>query len=173
MAFFPAIGLGQAAGVLVGQARGAGRDEDVPVITRQALVLCFSWMIAMALLYVLAGGQLMRAFAGDTAESARIVDIGIVVMRFVAVYCLFDALNVILGFCLAAAGDTRWIARTFLLCSTAFLALLWTVALTAPHLAAEWILATGFIFTTALLWARRFRSGAWRSMRLLKGSAAG
>lgn len=167
-AFFPALGLGQAAGILVGQARGAGNDDDVPVIARQSLIVCEVWMLAMAILFATASAPLMTIFAGSGPESARIVETGSLLMKFVAFYCLFDAANVMIGSVLASAGDTRWLAQAFLISSAIFLALLWLIDRTIPGLIAEWMLAAGFVFATAVIWSLRFRAGAWRGIRVLR-----
>ncbi|HJV66978.1 MAG TPA: MATE family efflux transporter [Geomonas sp.] len=172
MAFFPALGLGQAAGVLVGHARGAGRDDLIPAITEQSLLVCELWMLAMALVFATCSEPLMAFFAGSGPEASRIVETGSLVMKFVAFYCLFDAVNVMLGCVLASAGDTQWIARTFFVCSTIFLLLLWLIDRTAPGLFAEWTLATSFVFATALIWSFRFRAGEWRKIEVTVEQAA-
>jgi MATE family multidrug resistance protein len=171
-AFFPALGLGQAAGVLVGQARGAGRDEDVPGITWQSLLVCEVWMLVMAAVFVIIPGPLYSSFAGTGPESARIIEAGVMILRFVAFYCIFDAANVMIGCVLASVGDTRWIARAFLVFSTAFLALLWAVDTMLPSLVLEWTLATIFVFATAIAWVIRFQKGAWKKIQVLRESAA-
>jgi len=169
-AFFPALGLGQAAGVLVGQARGAGRDEDVPGITWQSLAVCEVWMLVMAVVFVAIPVPLLSAFAGAGPEAPRIVQAGVMILRFVAFYCIFDAANVMIGCVLASVGDTRWIARAFLVFSTAFLLLLWAVDFIRPSLGLEWTLATTFVFATATAWLIRFRNGAWKGIRVLRES---
>lgn len=171
-AFFPALGLGQAAGILVGHARGAGRDGDVPTIAWQSLAVCELWMLTMAALFAAVPEPLVAIFAGSGPESARIVATGAVIMRFVALYCLFDAANVVIGCVLASAGETRWLARAFFIASCLFLALLWLVDHIAPSLLAEWTLATLFVFFTAAVWAFRFKSGAWRHLRVLREPTA-
>ena len=168
LAFFPALGLGQAAGILVGHARGAGKDDDIPAIGWQSLAACEIWMLLMALLFAGAPGTLMSIFAGSGPESARIVETGSLILTFVAFYCIFDAANIMIGCVLSAAGDTHWLARTFLIASALFLALLWLVDRTMPGLTQEWTLATLFVFITALVWSFRFRSGAWRKLRVLR-----
>ena len=167
MAFFPALGLGQAAGILVGHARGAGKDDDVPAIAFQSLLVCEVWMLVMAVLFATASAPLMSLFAGSGPESVRIVAAGSLIMKFVAFYCLFDAANVMIGCVLSSAGDTRWVARTFLISSAGFLVALWFVDRVAASVVAEWTLATVFVFVTAAIWSLRFRSGAWRSERVL------
>ena len=173
LAFFPALGLGQAAGILVGNARGAGRDEDVPAIGWQSLAVCEVWMLAMGILFATASAPLVSVFAGQGPESVRIVEAGSLIMKFVAFYCIFDAANVMIGCVLASAGDTHWIARAFFASSGVFLASLWLADRTMPTLVVEWTLATAFVFATALIWSLRFRSGAWRKTAVLRESEAG
>lgn len=168
MAFFPALGLGQAAGILVGHARGAGRDHEVSAITWQSLAVCEVWMLVMALFFLACPGPLMSFFVGDGAESAQVVETGTLLLKFVAFYCLFDAANVTIGCVLASAGDTRWIARSFMVCGTLFLILLGLIDRFTPNLVAEWTLGTSFVFLTALLWLMRFRGGAWRGGKVLR-----
>ncbi len=170
MAFFPALGLGQAAGILVGHARGEGRDNEIPAIGWQSLLVCEIWMLAMAILFATAAVPLVSVFAGTGAEGAAIVAAGSLTMKFVAFYCMFDAANVMMGCVLASAGDTRWIARTFFACSSAFLALLWLIDRIGPSLVAEWSLATIFVFATAVIWSLRFRAGAWRKINVISES---
>ena len=167
IAFFPALGLGQAAGILVGHARGAGRDDEVPAIAWQSLAVCEIWMLLMATLFATAAGPLFSIFAGTSPESAGIITTGVLLMKFVAVYCVFDAANVMIGCVLASAGETRWIARTFAIASGIFVTLLWLIDRSMPGLVAEWALATGFVFCTAVVWVLRFRTGRWREIQLV------
>ena len=168
IAFFPALGLGQAAGILVGHARGAGNDDDIPAIAWQSLAVCEIWMLAMAILFTTSSVPLMSIFAGDGPESVRIVETGSLLMKFVAFYCMFDAANIMIGCVLASAGDTHWIARTFFVCTSVFLIMLWLIDRIIPGLVAEWSLATIFVFATAIIWSARFRFGAWRKVQVLR-----
>ena len=167
-AFFPALGLGQAAGILVGHARGAGDDDQVTKIAWQSLLVCELWMLVMAILFISWPEQLFGIFAGHGGDAAQIVATGTVLMRFVAFYCLFDAANVMIGSVLAATGDTAWLARTFFICTCLFVVTLLLVDRFYPSLMLEWFLATLFIFLTAVLWILHFRGGGWRRISLLK-----
>ncbi len=171
MAFFPALGLGQAAGILVGQARGAGRDADVPAIGWQSLAVCEIWMVGMAGGFVFAAEPLVAIFAGSGADAPHIIATGALLMKFVALYCLVDAANIVIGCVLAAAGDTRWLARAFISASAVFLGLLWLIDRLSPSLVTEWILATTFVGVTALVWTLRFHAGGWRAVRVLNEKA--
>lgn len=166
-AFFPALGLGQAAGILVGHARGRGDDDEVPAIAWQSLAVCEIWMLLMAILFAVASEPLVSIFAGNNLDTVQIVNTGSLLMKFVAFYCLFDAANIMIESVLASAGDTRWLARTFIIASGVFLILLWLINRFIPNLVAEWTLATLFVFATALIWLLRFRVGAWRKLQVL------
>lgn len=167
-AFFPALGLGQAAGILVGHARGAGRDDDVPGIAWQSLVVCEIWMLVMALVFVLMPEPLIGLFAGNGPERGQIIATGTILMYFVAFYCLFDAANVMVGAVLAACGDTGWLARAFFICTCIFIAALILVDYLAPGLWLEWVLSSLFVFSTAVLWTVHFMKGSWRRISVLE-----
>lgn len=163
-AFFPSMGLAQAAGILVAQARGAGRDAEVPAIAWQALGLCAAWLSAMGVVFLAWPRELMGVFLSD--NGGAVTEIGVVLLRFVAFYCLFDAGNVVLAQVLSSLGDTRWVLRVFLVATGTFLVGLVALDRTAPSLAGSWTLATLFVCVTALAWARRFHGGNWRHLRL-------
>ena len=170
LAFFPAFGLGQAAGILIGHARGAGKDGEIAAIAWQSLAVCEIWMLTMAILFAGASAPLVALFAGSGPESVRIVATGALLMKFVAFYCMFDAANIMIGSALAATGDTLWVARTFFVFTSLFLVMLWLIDRFIPGLMAEWTLGTCFVFVTAVIWALRFRTGAWKKITLLRAS---
>ena len=123
----------------------------------------------MAALFAIASVPLVSIFAGSGPESLRIIETGTMIMKFVAIYCLFDAANVMIGCVLASAGETHWIARAFFVSSCVFVALLWLIDRMIPNLVAEWTLATIFVFATAVIWSLRFRGGAWKKVQVLQG----
>lgn len=165
MAFFPLLGLGQATAILVGQARGAGRDHEVPAIGWQALVLGEAWMLVFVVLFLTVPQEFTGLFLGDSSpEVARLCQ-GLLI--FVAVYSIFDAANVIFACVLSAAGDTRWTLKLFLVATGIFLAGLFCLDATGPTLERIWSLATLFVFGTALCWLIRFRAGTWRRCQVL------
>ena len=90
------------------------------------------------------------------------------VLRFVALYTLIDAVNIVLLGALQGAGDTRWtLLATTLLYGGFFLALQWCDAAGAD-LYTIWTVATGFLFIQAAVWILRFRSGRWRHIRVIE-----
>ena len=91
-------------------------------------------------------------------------------LRFVAVYSIFDMLNLIHAAGLRGAGDTVYpMALTFALAWIAMLVPAWVgcVVLGAGVYFA-WTAASLYVFLLGLLMRRRFRAGNWRSMRVIE-----
>ena len=95
-------------------------------------------------------------------------------LRFVAIYSLFDMMNVIFAAALRGAGDTFYpLALTVVLS--------WGAMLVPAYLAcvvggagvyAAWTTASAYVFLLGILMLRRFRKGRWRSMRVIEPHVA-
>ncbi|MEN9355778.1 MAG: hypothetical protein RL318_3103 [Fibrobacterota bacterium] len=165
MAFFPLLGLGQATSILVGQARGAGKDHEVPSIGWQALALGEAWMLIFVILFLSVPAAFTGLFLGDSSPQVAALCQGILV--FVACYSIFDAANVVLASALSAAGDTQWTLKLFLGATGSFLAGLFLLDAIGSSLERAWALATCFVFVTSICWLVRFRGGTWRKCQVL------
>jgi MATE family multidrug resistance protein len=169
-AFFPIIGLGQALAILIGQAQGR-RDPDQAVrITYTGLLMAELWMILAALSFVLFPDKIYSLFAGEinSRQFEIITGIGINLLRFVAVYSLLDACNIVVASALQAAGDTKWTMIFALIANFSFLTLLVGVDYLHMGIWVEWTIATLFVMVTALAWVVRFRNGVWRSIKVIE-----
>lgn len=171
-AFFPIIGLSEAIRTLVGQAQGRHDPAASVRITVQGLLIAEAWMLATAALFVIIPRPLYALFetAGGegSAAFATVAEVGVVLLRFVAVYCLLDGLNVVLVGMLQAAGDTRWTMWVSLLAHGLFLLALVVCDGLRLGLYAEWTVATVFVLAVALVWLRRFSAGGWRHIRVIE-----
>ena len=176
-AFFPVIGLAQAAGIIVGTAQGRGLPAVSVDITGKAMVISEVWMLLWVALFLLIPAPLYALFAAfdpnQAAGFGRIAAMGAVLLRFVAAYCLLDACNIVFVTALQSAGDTRW---TF--CMTLLLYGLFAGALTVADvlkwgLYPEWIIATVFVMGLALVWVYRFYKGKWKGIRVVEEEIGG
>jgi multidrug resistance protein, MATE family len=176
MAFFPIIGLSEAIRTLVGQAQGRGHPEESVHVTLQGLLLAEVWMLLAAAVFVLIPRPLYALFqtAGDrgAADFAGVVGAGVVLLRFVAAYCVVDALNIVVVGMLQAVGDTRWTMWTSLCAHGVFLAALVPCDLARLGLYAEWTVATVFVLAVAFVWLWRFLAGGWRHIRVIEPADA-
>ena len=116
LAFMPMFGLGIALSTIVGQQLGRNNAGLATRATWTALWMAMVYMGAWALVYVLLPDVLLMGHAAGTppAEFLPLRALTVVLLRFVAVYCLFDALNMVFSAALKGAGDTRFIMTTSL-----------------------------------------------------------
>ena len=169
-AFFPIVGLGQALGILVGQAQGNADPQRTIKLTYTGLFIAELWMITLAAIFVFFPSQLFGLFAPDDPLSRfqAVSDIGVVLLRFVAIYSLLDAGNIVFVSSLQSAGDTRWTMILSIIAHSVFLAVLGTADMLKLGLWFEWTVATVFVMTVAFAWWLRFHSGKWKNIRVIE-----
>lgn len=169
-AFFPIIGLGYAIGILVGQSQGSKNPQFSSRVATTGFLIAEIWMIFMAIIFVVFPQQLIGLFEGNThtAEFPEIISQGVIILRFVAIYSLLDACNIIFISSLQAAGDTRWTLVISVIAHVLFLGSLVLIDHFKPGLWPEWLAATFFVWTIAIIWFLRFRSGVWKSIQVIE-----
>ena len=90
-------------------------------------------------------------------------------LRFVAVYCLFDSGNLIFSYALRGAGDTRFVTAVALGLSAGVLVLpTWLMLRCGGGLYAAWTTVSLYVILMALTFLFRFRRGTWKSMRVIE-----
>ena len=171
ISFLPMVGLGQATAILVGQAVGAG---DVPRARRQVSLarrVALLYIILVTLFYVLHPQPLLALFerSDDLAQVAT-MRLARQLLWFVCAWQLFDALWIVHFSALQGAGDTRfamWMSIIIGWCgfvvpvgiAYALGASLWTL----------WSLLVVYVMLGTVIFAWRYRNGAWQKMSLVHG----
>ena len=170
LTFVPLIGLGIAISTLVGREIGHGDPDKAEVATRSGLVIALIYAGGMAATYFLVPDFFLiaHAFGMDPAEFEEIRALVVVLLRFVALFCVFDALNLVFVSALKGAGDVRFILAVGAFFSTLLMLLaaacLW---LDLIHVQGVWIAMTSWILLLALTHGARFKTGYWRSKRVI------
>lgn len=171
LAFMPMLGLGIALSTLVGRQLGRNNPALAARATWTSLWMASVYMGGMALIYVALPDLLLIGHAAGTvpAEFAQLRATTIILLRFVALYCLFDSMNVVFASALKGAGDTRFILLTSLLMTPIPLLLAW-VGITYCNLGLIWcwIVITAWICVMSLVYCARFLHGRWRHMRVIE-----
>jgi MATE family multidrug resistance protein len=170
VAFFPVMGISQAVAILVGQAQGRRRSWRSVHVTWQGLALAAAFTLTVGATYALFPEAWYRLFQGRTGVGSPIVRHGIVLLRFVAAYCLFDAANMILCGALIAAGDTRWASAVSFGGHMSLVAALAVADRLRLGMYVEWTCATVFVIGIAGVWLARFVSGAWRHGTIIESA---
>jgi multidrug resistance protein, MATE family len=171
LAFVPMLGLGIALSAMVGRRLGRNEPELAARAGYTSLWLAELYMGTMALVYVLLPDVLLTGHAAGTspAQFGPLRDTTIVLLRFVAAYCLFDALNVVFVSVLKGAGDTRFIVVTQLLLAPPLVLVSWIgVHYFGGGLIWCWVVVTAWCCALGLIYAARFFHGRWRHMRVIE-----
>ncbi|MDR3640428.1 MAG: MATE family efflux transporter [Humidesulfovibrio sp.] len=181
LTYLPVIGLSIAVSILVGRSQGQDRPDRARRATGNSLFLALSWMVAVGLVFVLAPGPLLDLFqsAASSAHNAgspppaffaEIRATGVILLRYVALYSLADAVSVIYFGALKGAGDTRFVMLTMLGASLCVLIgpawLLVQNGLGGIH--GPWLALSAYICTLALAFGLRFRHGGWARRRVIE-----
>jgi MATE family multidrug resistance protein len=107
---------------------------------------------------------------GARAEDfAQVRELTIVLLRFVAAYCLFDATQLIFVSALKGAGDTRFVLLVAVVLSALSLIVGQLVEqMFQAGVFGWWYVMTGWILAMALAYLWRFLQGGWRNMRVIE-----
>jgi MATE family multidrug resistance protein len=174
VAFMPAFGLASACAIVVGQAIGAGRKDDVPAAIWLTVRSTIAWEGFVGLFYLAAPALLMQPFAkGPTGP--QVEALGVRMLLVSAAWQVFDAVATVMAESLRAAGDTLFplVMR---------LAIAWLVFAPGAYFSVtrlHWteIGATGWMVAYLALLAIsltiRYRTGRWRSVVLIDPLASG
>jgi MATE family multidrug resistance protein len=179
LTYLPVIGLSIAVSILVGRSQGQGRPERARRATGNALFLALVWMVAVGLVFLLAPGPLLDLFqsaASGTAPGAgepsftEIRAMGVVLLRYVALYSLADAVSLVFFGALKGAGDTRFVMYAILIASVCVLILpTWYVVdrgIGGIH--GPWLALSAYICFLAACFGLRFQNGAWARRRVIE-----
>jgi MATE family multidrug resistance protein len=171
LAFLPTMGVGQAVAILVGQRLGEDRPELAERTTWTGFKIGWLLMVAIALMYVLAPGPLLGLFqsADDTGDWEAIAATVPILLRFVAIYCLFDSMNLIFSFALRGAGDTLFVTAAALGFSWPLMVVpTWAAWYYGWGLYWAWSFASAYIIVLGFVLLARFRGGRWKAMRVIE-----
>ncbi len=169
-ALVPMLGLAQAVSVLVGQSLGGDRPDLAAKTALRGVAWCLVYTLVNALVFAFLPGPLLAIFKDKDADRwAEILAIAPTLLKFVAVYCLFESVSLILSAALRGAGDTRFVSAVTLVFS-------WSI-MVVPTIAARfagwglypvWIFATSYLIVLSFVFVWRFRQGKWKSMRVIE-----
>jgi multidrug resistance protein, MATE family len=173
LSFLPMVGFHIGNATLMGQAIGRGRPEEGAYATTSAVHITLVYMMFLAVVFVLAPEPLLRLFRADQHTAAQYADImalGVVLLRFVAAFSFFDALNLIFSSAIKGAGDTRFIMWTIgaLSLGVMIIPVYVAVAVLGAGIYAAWTLATVYVWALGMAFMLRYRQGKWKRMRVIE-----
>ena len=171
LAFVPMVGLGIGVGVLVGQRVTEGSADIAQRSVRSALLVSLCYTTVFAVLLGLVPEWMVWIYQQGTPQERfdKIEPILISLLRFIAIYCMLDGMQVVFVGAIKGAGDTLFVLLTTIAISTAavsggILVQSWT----GPSLYLWWWVITGWILAMLVAFSARYLSGVWKSKRVIE-----
>jgi len=172
VAFMPMIGFGIAASTLVGQSLGRNQPDLAARATWSAFHLTFVYMTTVAVLYVVAPSWFIYPFAvkADPEKMKAIYPIAVNVLYFIAVYSVFDTMNLVFAGALKGAGDTLFVMLMSwgLTVMTVIVPILVTCVYFHGGLYTAWTFFSLYVILLGFGFLFRFLQGKWRTMRVIE-----
>lgn len=170
LSILPALGMAQAAAVLVGQYLGEKRPEDAEAAVWSTWQVTVLYIAFVGVTFVLAPGFYLGWFENkkDAELWHKVMQIAPHLLIYVAIFTTADSMNLIFSFSLKGAGDTRFVT------TMAFL-LPWPLMVLPTYLLKDrpgavflaWGAATIFSLVQASIFWRRFVGGKWKAMSVI------
>jgi MATE family multidrug resistance protein len=135
----------------------------------------FGYMCLVAAVYLTLPRTLVGIFEGGRSpeEFAAVAAIVPRLLICVAIYSVADAVNLTFAFALRGAGDTRFVSLlTFCLAWPIMVIPTAVVVWVDASVYWAWGFATAHICAMAICFYLRFRSGKWKSMRVIESAKA-
>jgi multidrug resistance protein, MATE family len=172
LAFMPMLGFGVAISVMVGQFQGEGKSDIAERSVYSGAHLCLCYMILIAISYVAVPQVFIAAFAAkaDPGTFDEIRQFITVLLRFVAVFTVFDTLNIVFASALKGAGDTRFVMIMIVVLSICGLTIPTIIAISFlnANIFAAWYIISGYVILLAISFLLRFLTGKWKTMKVIE-----
>lgn len=160
VSFLPGIAVSEATSVLVGRARGRGRDWEADHAVKSGLWLAVGFMAVCGVLFATAGSEL----AGFFSEHSGVLHAARRLLFVAAVFQILDAISIVLRGALRGVQEARAVAIIGTLAIWVFLPpSAWLLGrVMGLGALGGWIGFVGETAAAALLLGWRWRRGDWR-----------
>ena len=168
--FIPLNGIGIAVTSMVGNQLGKNRPDLARRVTVTSQIIGCVYAGFFGIVFLICPDLFLSVFAfgAEPTEFVAVRDLSVVLLRFIALYLLFDSSLVIFFSALRGAGDTIFIACIVVLLAPMLpigcamgvyfgLGVLWC-----------WTVLTLYVFVYCFCLWLRYRSKVWESMRVIE-----
>jgi len=109
------------------------------------------------------------AFADD-GSFANITEITTVLLKFVALYSIFEAMSIIFASAIKGAGDTFFVMVTMIVASTGILIVpsYLSIFIFNWSLYVSWIFTALYVIVIGFIFLIRFKQSKWKVMRVIE-----
>ena len=174
--YIPLLGFGTAVQTLVGHHIGANLESSVSRTTWNAVILATLWTGATAVLLIVFPRLCLQPFLvfAETGTGVHTIEsilpIAAMLLQFVAVYTVFDALAIVFASSLRGAGDTVFPMLLTMASSWFVMAIpAWLIVQAeGAQIQHLWWTTTAHVLLMGLMMMGRFLSGRWKRIRIVE-----
>ncbi len=173
LAFMPSMGASLGISVLVGQALGRNNPRQANSYVWSAAHLLLIYTICLDILFIFTPDMMLAPFISSKtsiADQAVITELCSGLLHIVAAYLLFDAMYMMFSGALKGAGDTHFMMKAMVLVSLiCFMVPVYIgIQFLQIGLFSAWMLAFFYIFSLFVVFAWRYKLGAWKKMLVIE-----
>ena len=169
--FLPLVGIGIVVTSMVGNQLGNNRPDRARRATNTAQVIGCIYTGFFGILFLAWPDLPLSAFAvfTDAGEFAKVHDLTIVLLRFIALYLFFDSCSIIFSSALRGAGDTIYVMQVvFILAPLLPVLCFLGVRYWGLGVVWCWTVLTIDVFFYCLCFTLRFLGKKWEKMRVIE-----
>ena len=172
VAFVPIVGLGMAVTTLVGQEIGNKRSDLAARASISGLGIALVYSLGFAFCYLFLPDLFLAPYQSDVEKTPQLIGEVRILLRFVAAYCVFDAIQLVFISVCKGAGDTLFILGTTICSTTSFVLFGWLVSRFFTSESGQvfvwWSAITAWIFALSVVYSFRFLQGKWKTMTVIE-----
>ncbi|MDR1194912.1 MAG: MATE family efflux transporter [Endomicrobium sp.] len=172
LAFMPLIGCGITTSILVGQFLGRNKASLAERSVYTALHIIYFYVAFMVLSFILIPNLFIYPFSkgaeSEIIEQIRPMTVNL--LRFVALYSVFDPMNIIFASAIKGAGDTAFVMKLLIILSVFAAAIPIYIAVITFKLGvyAGWSIMVFYAIALALSFYLRYKTYKWKKMRVIE-----
>ena len=170
--FLPVFGFGMAISVIVGECMGRKEPEVAQRYVKKGFHLVYLYVVPICLIFWFTPELFVNMFVRNLAVEQReiIMSVSSVILKIVAVYTLFDAIDITLTSCLKGSGDV-----VYVMCATVFanvfilmLPTYFLVLKLGMSLYVGWGIFAMTIIGMSAIYISRYKSYKWKKATLIE-----
>ncbi|MDR3275248.1 MAG: MATE family efflux transporter [Endomicrobium sp.] len=167
----PLIGCSLTTSIMVGNYLGKNKASIAQVSVRSASHILYTYALFVILVLIFLPNQLIYPFSGgvQTVIIERTRPMAVNILRILAVYLIFDIVNMIFSSAIKGAGDTVFVMK-ILASFSIFLIIIpvyFIVIVFKLSIYVAWWSMLIYVISLAFIFYLRYRSNKWKKLRVI------
>lgn len=175
VAFIPMNGLGMAVGVLVGTYLAAGKLHLAQRATRNGIAIGILYSLGFVVAYGVFTEHMLELYSWQamTNRFEEVRPVLRILLRFIAAYCVFDALQIVFVGAIKGAGDTTYVLVASIAVSVLVVGsgIFFSYRI-EPDIYYWWTVIAVWVAGMAVAFTGRYLHGGWKSKSVVEDRPA-